>query len=155
MRLDKLIVLARLSLDKVPDAAAHCLGQKYMRPPKAAEKQRAIDDALPTPEEALDEMLDLRARIVLARHAATQADWAAADGFLTGIGPTQPAYQLFLGMRVRLLAEAVRGRMKKGESAKAVRSGARRAYSLPAMARQRVPAGLSAQQSPRRASRCF
>ena len=130
VRLDKLIVLARLSLDKVPDAPRIALAKQYMRPASKTQKPRAIDDALPTPEAALDEMLDLRARIVLARHAATQADWAAADGFLTGIGPTQPAYQLFLGMRVRLLAEAVRGRMKEGESAKDISSTARGGHIL-------------------------
>ena len=130
-RLDKLIILARLSVDKPPKAMhADCVGQKYVRPPQKIEKQRAIDDPPPTPEEALDDMLDLRARIVLARHAAAQADWATADGYLTGIGPTQSAYQLFLGMRVRLLAEAVRGRLKKGESVKAVRSIARGGHIL-------------------------
>lgn len=133
-RLDKLIVLARLSVDKsvdaAPDATLLALAKQYVRPPQKAEKQRAIDDKPPTPEEALDEMLDMRARIVLARHAAAQADWAAADQYLTGIGPAQPAYQLFLGMRVRLLAEAVRGRLENGESAKAVRSTARGGYIL-------------------------
>ncbi len=53
-----------------------------------------------------------------------------ADAYLTGIGTEQPAYQLFLGMRVRLLAEAVRGRLKKGESVKAVRGIARGGHIL-------------------------
>ena len=130
VRLDKLIILARLSVDKPPEAALTALAKKHVRPPQKIEKQRAIDDPPPTPEEALDDMLDLRARIVLARHAAAQADWATADGYLTGIGPNQSAYQLFLGMRVRLLAEAVRGRLKKGESVKAVRSIARGGHIL-------------------------
>ena len=133
-RLDKLIVLARLSVDKSVDAARDApliaLAEKYIRPPKAAEKQRALDDPPPSPEEALDEMLDLRARIVMARHAAARSEWEKADAYLTGIGPTQPAYQLFLGMRVRLLAEAVRGRLKNGESTKAVRPTARGGYVL-------------------------
>ena len=63
-------------------------------------------------------MLDLRARIVMARHAAARSEWEKADAYLTGIGPTQPAYQLFLGMRVRLLAEAVRGRLKTAKAPK-------------------------------------
>ena len=130
VRLDKLIILARLSVDKPPEAALIALAKKHVRPLQKIEKQRAIDDPPPTPEEALDDMLDLRARIVLARHAAAQADWTTADGYLTGIGPEQSAYQLFLGMRVRLLAEAVRGRLKKGESVKAVRSIARGGHIL-------------------------
>lgn len=133
-RLDKLIILARLSVDmavdKAPDAALLALAQKNIRPPETIEKQRAIDDPPPTPEEALDNMLDLRARIVLARHAAAQADWAAADAYLTGIGPEQPVFPLFLGMRVRLLAEAVRGRLQKGESVEAVRGMARGGHIL-------------------------
>jgi hypothetical protein len=129
-RLDKLIVLARLSVDKAPDAARVALAKKHLRPPEKIAPQRAIDDPPPTPQEALDEMLDLRARIVLARQAAAQSDWAAADQYLTGIGPTQPAYQLFLGMRVRLLAEAVRARVQQGESVKTLRATARGAHIL-------------------------
>ena len=86
-RLDKLIVLARLSVDKSVDAARDApliaLAEQYMRPLKTAEKQRALGDPPPSPEEALDEMLDLQARIVLARHAAARSDWAKADAYLT------------------------------------------------------------------------
>ena len=156
-RLDKLILLARLSVDKAVDAARDAPLIAWPRNiyarPKRQKSNAPLDDPPPSPEEALDDMLDLRARIVMARHAAARSEWEKADAYLTGIGPTQPAYQLFLGMRVRLLAEAVRGRLQNGESAKAVRTRrARWLCSLPTVARQRLPARLSAQQSPRRPS---
>lgn len=129
-RLDKLIVLARLSADKAPDAALVALAKKYRRKDKFIEVQKPIDAPPPTPAELLNDLLDLRARIVLARQAAQDADWAAADAYLTGIGPDEPAHRLFLGMRVRLLAEAVKGRQKAGESQKVVRITARGGHIL-------------------------
>ena len=129
VRIDKLIVLARLSADKSPDAARVALAEKHYRPALKIAAQKSIDAPPPTPEEApeeaLDDLLNLRARIVQARHAAAQADWSGADIYLTGIGPDQPAYQLFLGMRVRLLAEALKKRQAAGESVERMRTTAR------------------------------
>ena len=129
-RLDNLIVLAQLSADKAPDAALIALAQKYRRKEKFIEIQKPIDAPPPSPAEVLDNLLDLRARIVLARQAAQSADWAAADAYLTGIGPEEPAYRLFLGMRVRLLAEAVKGRLKAGVSQEQIRITARGGHIL-------------------------
>ncbi|MCH1541834.1 MAG: hypothetical protein L7U45_02105 [Alphaproteobacteria bacterium] len=129
-RLDKLIVLAQLTADKAPDAALIALAKTYHRKEKFIEIQMPIDAPPPTPAEVLDDLLDLRARIVLARQAAQGADWPAADAYLTGIGPDQPAYRLFLGMRVRLLAEAVKGRKKAGENQQKLRSTARGGHIL-------------------------
>lgn len=129
-RIDKLIVLARLSIDKPPDAPRLALAKKYRRPEKFIQIVKPPDAPPPTPEETLDNMLDLRARIVLARDAAARGDWPGADKNLTGIGPDEPAHQLFLGMRVRLLAEAIRGRIKAGENVSDVRRTARGGHIL-------------------------
>jgi hypothetical protein len=130
VRLDKLIVLAQLSADKMPDENMLALARQYHRKPKFIEVQKPIDAPPPTPEEVLEDLLDLRARIVLARHATQAQNWVAADGYLTGIGPDEAAYQLFLGMRVRLLAEAIKGRLKAGESEAELRVTARGGHIL-------------------------
>ena len=106
-RIDKLIALAQLSIDEAPTPARLQLATAYkdMPPPQS--------NASGTP--SLDDLLALRARVVLARAAAEARDWDAADKILTGIGPSMPGYQLFLGMRVRLLAEAVKARLAAGQ----------------------------------------
>lgn len=129
-RLDKLIVLAQLTADKAPDAALVELAKKHRRKEKFIQVQKPIDAPPPTPAEVLNGLLDLRARIVLARHAAQGADWPAADAYLTGIGPDEPAYRLFLGMRVRLLAEAIKARLKAGEDKGKLRITARGGHIL-------------------------
>ena len=95
-RIEQLIVLAQLSSEEPPNAARLALAKSYQNAPLTS----------PDPS-ALAPVLAMRARIVLARQAAAERQWAAADRLLSGFGPEMPAYQLFLGMRVRLLAQAV------------------------------------------------
>ncbi len=95
-RIEQLIVLAQLSSEEPPNAARVALAKAYEDAPLKS------SDA-----GALEPVLAMRARIVLARQAAAEQKWAAADRLLSGFGPDMPAYQLFLGMRVRLLAQAV------------------------------------------------
>ena len=95
-RIEQLIVLAQLSSEEPPNAARLALAKNYQNAPLTS----------PDPS-ALAPVLAMRARIVLARQAAAERQWAAADRLLSGFGPEMPAYQLFLGMRVRLLAQAV------------------------------------------------
>ena len=111
-RLDKLIVLAALSIDAPPDAARLALAQKYQDLPLPDPNDKNTDGTAGPP--SLDVLLALRARIVLARAAAANKDWQKADQWLSGIGPDLPGYQLFLGMRVRLLAEALKARKSAG-----------------------------------------
>jgi len=135
-RIERLIVLARLSVDKPPTAARLALARQYVREPDIKSKTQTesatqgLSENAGAADEALTRLLDLRARIVLARHATAQKDWAAADRYLTGIGPDEPAYQLFLGMRVRLLAEAVKGRKAAGTAPDKLRVMARGAHVL-------------------------
>ena len=125
--IDKLIALAQLSFDSPPDAARLALAQSFqdlaLPPAPAAGGPQA--DAPPP----LDVALILRARVVLARHAALQKDWQAADKWLSGIGPDMAGYRLFLGMRVRILAEAVKAEEKAEARAKTAR-GAHALYRL-------------------------
>lgn len=123
-RLDKLIALAQLSIDEPPTPARLELAMAFKDIPPPP--PRLADDAPPS----LDAILALRARVVLARAAAEKKDWAAADETLTGIGPTMPGYALFLGMRVRLLAEAVRGRLAAGEALSDLQKTARGGMAL-------------------------
>lgn len=104
--IDKLIALAQLSFDTPPDAARLALAQSFQNLPLPAAPETGTPAADAPPP--LDVALILRARVVLARHAAAQKDWQAADKWLSGIGPSLPGYQLFLGMRVRILAQAVK-----------------------------------------------
>ncbi len=129
-RIEKLIVLARLSVDKPPNDARIELAQQYVRPMAGPVKADTPSTGAVDPEAALARLLDLRARIVLARHATAQKDWVAADKWLTGIGPEEPAYQLFLGMRVRLLAQAIKGRKAAGAEPKQLLLTARGAHIL-------------------------
>jgi hypothetical protein len=113
-RIEKLIVLAQLSDNTPSDAARVRLAERFREiPPREAE----------APLE-LDHVLALRARVVLARHAATQKQWTKADGLMAGFGPDMPAYQLFLGMRVRLVAQSVSEAAQKGLVAEAVQKQA-------------------------------
>lgn len=125
--IDKLIALAQLSFDSPPDAARLALAESFkdlpLPPPPAAGTPQNTG---PPP---LDVALLLRARVVLARHEAAQENWIAADKWLVGIGPDMPAYQLFLGMRVRLLAQAVKAQKPTEASQKSAR-GAIALYRL-------------------------
>lgn len=122
--IDKLIALAQLSYDTPPDAARLALAEGFRN--IALPQMPDADATSAAAPPSLDLALLLRARIVLARHAAQQKDWQAADQLLSGIGPSVPAYQLFLGMRVRLLAEAVRAK----PAAQARNKTARGAFAL-------------------------
>ena len=125
--IDKLIALAQLSFDSPPDAARLALAQSFqdlpLPPPATA---GAAPSSGPPP---LDVALLLRARVVLARHEAAQENWIAADKWLVGIGPDMPAYQLFIGMRVRLLAQAIKTQKPTAASQKSAR-GAMALYRL-------------------------
>lgn len=123
-RIDKLIALAQLSIDEPPTPARLELARAFKDIPPPP--PRLANDLAPS----LDALLGLRARVVLARAAAEKQDWVAADKTLTGIGPTMPGYALFLGMRVRLLAEAVRSRLAAGEAVVNLNKTARGALSL-------------------------
>ena len=113
-RIEKLIVLAQLSDDTPPDAARLSLAERFGEiPPREAG----------APLE-LDHVLALRARIVLARDAAAQKQWTKADLLMSGFGPDMPAYQLFLGMRVRLLAQAVSDGAEQGVASGALQKQA-------------------------------
>ncbi len=122
--IDKLIALAQLSYDTPPDAARLALAESFRNIALPQMPDEAAPETVAPPP--LDVALILRARVVLARHAAQQKDWQAADQLLSGIGPSMPAYQLFLGMRVRLLAEAVRAKPE----AQARNKTARGAFAL-------------------------
>ena len=125
--IDKLIALAQLSFDTPPDAARLALAQSFqaLALPAPAEAGTTEVDASPP----LDVALILRARVVLARHAAAQKQWAAADQWLSGIGPDLPGYRLFLGMRVRILAQAVKAEADASARQKTAR-GAHALYRL-------------------------
>lgn len=125
--IDKLIALAQLSYDTPPDAARLALAESFkdLPLPRAPEPNTPAAEAPPSLEVALV----LRARVVLARHEAAAKNWAAADQWLSGIGPSLPAYQLFLGMRVRILAEAVKAQSDEDARAKSAR-GAHALYRL-------------------------
>jgi len=112
-RIEQLIVLAQLSSEEPPDAARLALAKSYQNAPLTS----------PDPS-ALAPVLAMRARIVLARQAAAERQWAAADRLLSGFGPEMPAYQLFLGMRVRLLAQAVVDGAAKAPPSKRLRKQA-------------------------------
>lgn len=128
-RLDKLIVLAQLSVDEAPTQQRRALAEKFRTLPLPT-AQGEVTDSGAVRAPSLDIMLALRARIVLARAAALEKDWLKADKTLTGIGPGLPGYQLFLGMRVRLLAEAVKARQADGVSAEALAKTGRGAAAL-------------------------
>ena len=128
-RLDKLIVLAQLSVDEAPTQQRRELAEKFKTLPLPT-AQGEVTDSGAVRAPSLDIMLALRARIVLARAAALEKDWLKADKTLTGIGPGLPGYQLFLGMRVRLLAEAVKARQADGVSAEALAKTGRGAAAL-------------------------
>lgn len=119
--IDKLIALAQLSFDSPPDAARLALAQSFQNLPLPAPPQAGAPAAEAPPP--LDVALILRARVVLARHAAGQKDWSAADKWLSGIGPSLPGYQLFLGMRVRILAQAVKAEPDSAARQKTARGG--------------------------------
>jgi len=128
LRLNKLIALAQLSVDKKPDAAMLTLARAFQG---VAIPAQAIstDTATTPPPPSLDVLLAMRARVVLARDATARKNWAEADKILTGIGPDTPAYRLFLGMRVRLLGEAIKAR-RKTESPAEISASARGAMTL-------------------------
>ena len=112
--LDGLIDLAQLSAQELPTDKLLELAQKYQSLPD-----------LPPDGADLPYLLAMRARIVLAQAAAAKGDWSRADALLTGFGPSLPVYRLFTGMRIRLLAEAVKADNKAGVSLQAVNKKAR------------------------------
>ena len=112
--LDGLIDLAQLSAQELPADKLLELAQKYQSLPD-----------LPLDGADLPYLLAMRARIVLAQAAAAKGDWSRADALLTGFGPSLPVYRLFTGMRIRLLAEAVKADNKAGVSLQAVNKKAR------------------------------
>jgi tetratricopeptide (TPR) repeat protein len=128
-RLNKLIALAQLSFDKTPDAAMITLARAFQD--VAIPNQTVSSDTVVAPP-ALDVLLAMRARVVLARDATARKRWAEADKILTGIGPGTAAYPLFLGMRVRLLAQAIKARRKQESPAElaATARGAMTLYQL-------------------------
>ena len=117
-RLDALIILARLSEnanpDDAPDTALLALAQAHRHLP-----QKRADGGV----DALALLIAQQARIVLARAAAAQQNWGAADRLLSGFGPDNKAYKLFTGMRVRMLAYA----LQKSQSTQKAEKLAKRA----------------------------
>ena len=119
-RLDKLLVLARLSADTSPDAELVALAQAH----------KTIPEVVPGQSYGMDYALAMRARIVLSRDEANRKNWEAANALLANFGSETPAYQLFLGTRVRLLARAVAESAEQGRAPEALRNAARGAFAL-------------------------
>lgn len=94
---DGLIDLAQLSAQELPANELLALAKKYQTLPE-----------MPPTGPDLPYLLAMRARVVLAQAAAAEGQWSRADALLTGFGPDLPVYRLFTGMRIRLLAEAVK-----------------------------------------------
>lgn len=140
IELDKMLWLARFSgysqaADRptaapVSEAAKHeallTAARAYAARPLPAAAPRGHEP--PPPD--LDVLLALHSRLVLARQAAEAGDFAAAENFLTGVTPATPGHRLVLGMRVRLLAEAVKSRRRAGASASEVATTARGTQAL-------------------------
>ena len=131
LRIERLMMLAELSIepapDSAPDAARLALAAGFAKTPLAG---AALDAPPPTADQLLTDLLTVRARIVMARHAAAQKQWNEADQWLIGIGADHPAYRLFAGMRVRLQAEAIKGRKAAGEGDESLHKSARGADVL-------------------------
>lgn len=117
--LDGLVDLAQLSAQELPADKLLKLAQKYQTLPD-----------LPPDGADLPYLLAMRARVVLAQAAAAKQDWSRADALLTGFGPSLPVYRLFTGMRIRLLAEAVKADNQAGVSLQAVNKKARGGHLL-------------------------
>ena len=126
-RLQNLMVLAELSFDGPPDADRVALARTYA---SMRLTSQALDAPPPTAEESLNELLNIRARIVLARHAGSLKKWDEADNWLRGIGSDHAAYRLFAGMRVRLQAQAINGRKAAATDPEALQKSARGAHVL-------------------------
>ena len=114
-QVDKFIALARLSADTDPDGELLELAQRHQKVPEIGP-----DQAL-----TLDHIIALRARVLLARHAATQGKWRTADKLLSGFLPHMPAYKMLTGMRVRLIARQVAAGLKADKTAENVQKVAR------------------------------
>ena len=114
-QVDKFITLARLSSDTDPDGTLLALAQRHKTLPP-------IKLGAPL---TLDQVIALRARVVLARHAATQGAWRTADELLSGFSPELPAYKMLTGMRVRLIARSVADGLKTGKPAANIKATAR------------------------------
>ncbi|HAL85369.1 MAG TPA: hypothetical protein DCP12_06970 [Rhodobiaceae bacterium] len=112
---DKFIALARLSSDTDPDDELLALAQRHQTLPEIEPRQPLT----------LDQVIALRARVLLARHAATQGKWRKADKLLSGFVPHMPAYKMLTGMRVRLIARNVAEGLKTGEAAANLQKTAR------------------------------
>ncbi len=129
-RIDKLIALAKLSRDQAPDKATLALARGFKNAKLPSSDTGIAQTGVSQPPPSLDEILALRARVVLARGAAGNKNWAEADKMLTGVGPAAPGYRLFLGMRVRLLAEAIKARRGQGETPAQLSATGRGAMAL-------------------------
>ena len=106
-QVDKFIALARLSADTDPDGELLELAQRHQKVPEIGPDQSLT----------LDHVIALRARVLLARHAATQGKWRKADKLLSGFLPHMPAYKMLTGMRVRLIARQVADGLKTDKKA--------------------------------------
>ena len=125
-QVDKFIVLARLSSDGDPDADLLTLARRHETLPEITPKQPLT----------LDQVIALRARVVLARDAASRGQWRTADELLSGFLPDMPAYKMMTGMRVRLIARGVRHGEESGEPAAKRRKTARGGQVLYSLWRQ-------------------
>lgn len=125
-QVDKFITLARLSVDADPDAELLELAQRNQKLPEMGPDQSLT----------LDHVIALRARVLLARHAATQGKWRKADRLLSGFLPHMPAYKMLTGMRVRLIARQVADGLKNGEAAAKLQKTARGGQAIYTIWRQ-------------------
>ena len=122
-QVDKFIALARLSSDTDPGGELLELAQRYQKMPEIG-----LDQSL-----TVDHVIALRARVLLARHAATQGNWRKADKLLSGFMPHMPAYKMLTGMRVRLIARQVAEGIKSGkklEDVQKIARGGQAIYSI-------------------------
>ena len=125
-QVDKFIALARLSADTDPDGELLELAQRHQKVPEIGPDQSLT----------LDHVIALRARVLLARHAAVQGKWRKADKLLSGFLPHMPAYKMLTGMRVRLIARQVSDGLKTGEAAANLQKTARGGQAIYTIWRQ-------------------
>ena len=108
-----------------------------------AQRHQKVPEIGPDQSLTLDHVIALRARVLLARHAATQGKWRKADKLLSGFLPHMPAYKMLTGMRVRLIARQVADGLKTGKTGcKFAENGKGRASDLHYLAQGQMSAGL-------------